>query len=263
MSHYTVGVILKKDVINKKVEEVVNMFETETNEIVTNEERKVIEYDAIKYFTEEALLPYSENLPVKSYVDVTMEELKEEHKKHKNLSLEEYVNEFYGCELTEKGLISTYNPNSKWDWYVIGGRWAGSLIIKNRPKNIKEISPYEDDSNSYAQIKDICFKKIITEKQRQEYEDNYNKLIETGDFYRPEYYLKKYPNFENYLKDKITFSTYALLDSKGEWHEPGQMGWFGCSSATPEEERNFNDVFLSLIQQEDEENYFVLVDCHI
>ena len=20
-------------------------------------------------------------------------------------------------------LLSTYNPNSKWDWYTIGGRW--------------------------------------------------------------------------------------------------------------------------------------------
>lgn len=25
-------------------------------------------------------------------------------------------------------LLSTYNPNSKWDWYEEGGRWSGSLI---------------------------------------------------------------------------------------------------------------------------------------
>lgn len=25
---------------------------------------------------------------------------------------------------------STYNPNSKWDWYVLGGRWSGFLKIK-------------------------------------------------------------------------------------------------------------------------------------
>lgn len=28
-------------------------------------------------------------------------------------------------------LLSTYNPNSKWDWYSIGGRWSGGLITKN------------------------------------------------------------------------------------------------------------------------------------
>lgn len=26
---------------------------------------------------------------------------------------------------------STYNPNSKWDWYELGGRWSGSLKTKN------------------------------------------------------------------------------------------------------------------------------------
>lgn len=28
-------------------------------------------------------------------------------------------------------LLSTYNPNSKWDWYTEGGRFSGSLITKN------------------------------------------------------------------------------------------------------------------------------------
>lgn len=27
-------------------------------------------------------------------------------------------------------LLSTYNPNSKWDWYGVGGRWNGALITK-------------------------------------------------------------------------------------------------------------------------------------
>ena len=26
--------------------------------------------------------------------------------------------------------MSTYNPDSKWDWWVIGGRWAGMLPLK-------------------------------------------------------------------------------------------------------------------------------------
>lgn len=28
-------------------------------------------------------------------------------------------------------LLSTYNPNSKWDWYVVGGRWSGYLDLKD------------------------------------------------------------------------------------------------------------------------------------
>ena len=34
-------------------------------------------------------------------------------------------------EIDEKGnVISTYNPDAKWDWYVRGGRWAGYLWLK-------------------------------------------------------------------------------------------------------------------------------------
>ena len=33
--------------------------------------------------------------------------------------------------IDENGNIySTYNPNSKWDWYTIGGRWTGGLVTK-------------------------------------------------------------------------------------------------------------------------------------
>lgn len=36
----------------------------------------------------------------------------------------------WGYELDkEKNLTSTYNPNSKWDWYIIGGRWDGYLPL--------------------------------------------------------------------------------------------------------------------------------------
>ena len=29
-------------------------------------------------------------------------------------------------------LISHYNPDSRWDWYSIGGRWSGFLPLKDR-----------------------------------------------------------------------------------------------------------------------------------
>lgn len=39
-------------------------------------------------------------------------------------------------------ILSTYNPNSKWDWYVIGGRWTGLFDNKydprKDPRNLKK-----------------------------------------------------------------------------------------------------------------------------
>ena len=45
----------------------------------------------------------------------------------------EYQKQWYESEMIDEdgNLLSTYNPNSKWDWYSIGGRWSGGLITKN------------------------------------------------------------------------------------------------------------------------------------
>ena len=39
-------------------------------------------------------------------------------------------------ELDEnENLLSTYNPNAKWDWYCVGGRWNGFLVLKERAED--------------------------------------------------------------------------------------------------------------------------------
>ena len=32
----------------------------------------------------------------------------------------------------DENLLSSYNPDSKWDWYSVGGRWDGFLVLKER-----------------------------------------------------------------------------------------------------------------------------------
>ena len=37
----------------------------------------------------------------------------------------------WGYKIDDEGnLLTTYNPDSKWDWYSIGGRWSGFLPLK-------------------------------------------------------------------------------------------------------------------------------------
>lgn len=39
----------------------------------------------------------------------------------------------WGYPIDEDGnLLSSYNPDSKWDWYSIGGRWDGFLPLKEK-----------------------------------------------------------------------------------------------------------------------------------
>lgn len=61
------------------------------------------------------------------------------------------------------------------------------------------------------------------------------------------------------------FYTYALLDENG-WHQPGAMGWWACSSATPESRENFGAFFgarLKRAVRETPDAFLVVVDCHV
>ena len=82
----------------------------------------------------EALVaPYDENMEVEGYFVETDVERMVEYAKEKNQSFEnpiDLVEWWEGREgvVNEDGVIgymSTYNPDSKWDWYVVGGRWTG------------------------------------------------------------------------------------------------------------------------------------------
>ena len=284
MSHYTVGVILKKEDVQNKIKNIIDDVVAETGTGISDEERKFIEFTTIRYFTDKAMSPFYENAQIPC-PELSIEEIEKEYNSIKNFTEEEreqdkekailyreyadkpldyYVHDYYSCAIEEGELYSLFNPQAKWDWYVIGGRWAGSLMRKVKLTYSEEPDSYEDDINSYAQIKDLRFRKLITPEQHKQIEETYNKFIEKGDgFFNAEYYTRRYPTFDKFLKEQLTFSTYSLLTSDGEWHEPGEMGWFGISTAAPEEERDFSDVFAELIKKEDEENYFVLVDCHI
>ena len=57
----------------------------------------------------------------------------------------------WGYQIDDEGnLLTTYNPNSKWDWYSVGGRWSGFLPLKEKdeegnPKESNEAYVHEID----------------------------------------------------------------------------------------------------------------------
>jgi hypothetical protein len=283
MSHYTVGVIIDKNKIDNRVDDAIKKMKEETNKDATDKEILEARFIAIQYEVSKALEPFDEGLEVDPYVDITKDELIKEHEEIKsfteeekresvykndlyeeysNLSLEEFVTKYYCKDLTDEGIMSTYNPNSKWDWNVIGGRWSNTLPIKNKVLDTITTN-YADDPNSFERIENIIFNKNLCEEEIKACKTDYKYLIAEGSYYSPKYYKKRYPTFESYLESRSNFTTYALLTSDGVWHEPAEMGWFGISSASPEQETEFKRTYDKLIKKEDPKNYFVLVDCHI
>lgn len=90
---------------------------------------------------------------------------------------EQMYREYVQCHdnFDEQGQpTSTYNPDSKWDWFVIGGRWDGWV-------NDRETS-------TEATIDNIATTEAALER---------NKI------------------------------PHAIITPDGQWHEHGQMGWWG------------------------------------
>lgn len=77
----------------------------------------------------------------------------EENHKNNYTSIEEFASDRYGYE-EKAGQYGSYtNPNSKWDWWIVGGRWSGLFKPKftnDEHSNIKDVMGYEKGEKSWA-----------------------------------------------------------------------------------------------------------------
>lgn len=161
----------------------------------------------------------------------------------------------YENELSPDGdLLSTYNPNSKWDWYTIGGRWAGMLILKGKSKKARGCNA------AFASEIDFEAMQSKAAAELQPYEEAMQ-----SPFMKEEYMRERFPTEEEYIKRATAFSTYAVVTPDGRWHAPGDMGWWGMSSETSEDERAWELSYYDRFIKPAVENnwYLVIVDCHI
>lgn len=126
------------------------------------------------------------------------------------------------------GYMSTYNPNSQWDWYQIGGRWSGELRLKPRA-----ISGEKGERSWTNEAEDIDDEHVDSALKRD------------IDWEHPD------------MKDFISF---AFLDKNCKWHEEGTMGMFGTSTI---EEEDWPKRFKELLAEVGDDERITVVDCHI
>lgn len=236
------------------------------------------------YF-EDLLKPFDENMEVEPYIRRTKEQMIEEAKFYKqevmermsnpSYKLNEYEKEILECKTDEDfyktkiyaykdydeygNELSTYNPDSKWDWYEIGGRWSNLLKTKDGERTdsclVKELD-LSIDKKEYD--KALRFWELVVENQPLKEGEK-----EPFTLYSKNYYIEKYKTKENYATQCSSLSTYAILTPDGEWLEPGEMGWFGISGASIEDEINWFDVFNKFLKEVDPNCTITIVDCHI
>ena len=212
---------------------------------------------------EELLAPYEENMAVEPYIWLSRQEAIDYARKHyqtEGKSDEECWQMVADGEQTDEdgNIYSTYNPNSKWDWWTEGGRWGGMLRLHGEPADsgrVKDLEfPFDHEAYEHA----LRFWEVVIDHQQAKPDEEF------PTFYTEEYYREHYGNRENYARQMAEFSTYAVVTPDGEWHAPGEIGWWGCSSETGEQAqdwyRNYKERFLDTADPDWTLN---LIDCHI
>ena len=213
---------------------------------------------------ETLLAPYDENLRVEPYVEFTREEAIAYARKHYKSVADmsddrcyAYMAEDYKTD-AEGNLLSTYNPKSKWDWWTEGGRWAGMLKVDGKKVDSARVADIDFTPDPLEYEAALRYWDVVVEHQEKRPGEEYVSL------YGEQYYLDYYGDRETYARYMTQFSTYAVVTPDGEWHEKGRMGWFGASSETPDEARDWEEHYRERFLDSAEADWLVtIVDCHI
>lgn len=150
-------------------------------------------------------------------------------------TIEALASDWFGYGKNSEGRYGyTHNPNAKWDWYADGGRWAGYIYGKD-----------DGEHNS------LPFNEIDWEKM-------FKKIEHTYTDYKGEE--------TTYIDNHIPF---CIVDTDGNWHEKGEMGWFAIVSNEKDEDVWSNEVMdyvkhLEELPEDEKEGIVVYaIDFHI
>jgi len=251
---------------------------------------------------ESILEPYDENLEVEPYIDQTKEELHKEFIRYQGklrvenkpvslldsfedltLSLDgvnaKWLDGWNGKKLDKHGnSLTTYNHDSKWDWYEVGGRWSGTLILKpgcegsngsrSWTNKDEEIPKNRCDGAYNKDIDWAAMDELAKQRAAKDWDELFNPNPDHC-MYRPAYvekqrkkHIEMYGTKEEYLKRRGFWTPFALVD-ENDWHAPGDMGWWGMSSDETEDRDNFDQMFKEYVKKLKPKDVVTIVDCHI
>lgn len=184
--------------------------------------------------------------------------------------------------IEEDGIYDYYNPDAKWDWYEIGGRWPNSLKVKKDAQfNMgghygKMGTPEGKGRYRWVDAAPLCeiewdLMNTISPEQKKKASEFWDKYVLNQDpsydakfAYKREYYLDRYKTKEEYIKRTNIFTTHDLLVEDRGWITVGDMGWFGSDGSTYDSETDYIKQFYDIVKAPEYQNYwFVVVDCHI
>ena len=215
---------------------------------------------------EEMLAPYNAELETEIELEYTREEAikaaREDYAGNEDKTDEECIKFF--AEMPsyvvdkEGNVYAKYNPDARWDWYVIGGRFAGRLRVNGERHDSARIGEIDFSPDPEVYKESLRFWEVVVEHKPARPEEKHFSI------YNEQYYRDTYGDRENFARMRSLFTTHAVITPDGEWHERGEVGCFGLSSETPEEGLEWDKQYVDrFIKNANPELILTIVDCHI
>lgn len=147
-------------------------------------------------------------------------------------------------------VVDRTNPNAKWDWWNVGGRYRDTLITNNGPC----------DHAWFSALNVAAMRKTALDKRKAHVREARNALASGHDEGTVKLMYGSRIFDADYAANDRAW-TFAVL-MNGEWHERGQVGWFGVVSNEQSPE-DWNGTYWRLLQSVKPRQYVWIVDCHI
>lgn len=142
-----------------------------------------------------------------------------------------------------------HNPQAKWDYWRIGGRWSDTLRTEDGPCDQAQKHAIDFEAMGLAFMEeaggDRAMERQVSRGGGLPWDDAVTCMTRDA-----------------YQRKSCRFSTLAVVTSDGEWHERGRMGWFGhvFDEADPGE---WQARHAALVRAADAESWLTIVDYHI
>lgn len=206
-----------------------------------------------------------------------------------------FAEEYGGWKERDGRFYDRTNPNKKWDWWVVGGRYSGRLTLKNgttvdharwgdldfshREKTLIERGEklwaiYAEAVGDFAELPKPWpeFWRVFGDRNIEAAREAYNtlpviaRILERRrelDIWIDDPVEEFGTDRDAYLKKCAAYarSTYAIVKD-GTWNERGEMGWFGMSY----NEKSITDwaeAYEKITASIRPDQFVTMVDCHI
>lgn len=171
------------------------------------------------------------------------------------------------------------NPNAKWDWWQIGGRWTNQYSDMIKKSEFDYNAWFEKEKQHYTDLWNLYHP--LFEKHKDtlfEWNSNAENTKEMREAYHDQPLMKeihnnmdKYDVWDFNWKMKLPLDEYldAILKTASPcfgivkedgWYEKGKMGWWACVT---NENSDWNSDFKKLWATIPDDYYIWNVDCHI